>query len=188
MKTLIFSFVLLVITQTTNAQDDIKNLFDTLPKIKPTQLTQVQEKYQFKTNKWTAVQKTFWVDLFAIENDKFWTGQQVADVRILGWWRTSENSIAYVYNVKLPDANDNLQDNVFISSYNTLNKRKGVDHNPFNLLPSPTGMRGKVINTKILKINSMGLCEVINMHKGTAKTLSKTKKFTINAYGSLEEK
>ena len=185
MKTIIT--LLLIITHTvTSAQQNSDTVpIIRLPLIKQTTLTTINSKPQFSTTKWKKIEEKNWLNYFAIENNKLWTGQQVTDARVLGYWGLGEASIAYVYVVDVLQNDAKTMPSVFISSYNATTQRKGVDINPFEQAPAPTGMKGKVTITKSITINEFGGCTAKATYKTATKTLSKVQEFSINEDGSV---
>ena len=158
-----------------------------LPLIKQTILTTINNKLQFSTAKWEKIEEKNWVDYFAIENKKLWTGQQITDARVLGYWGLGETSIAYVYVVDVLQDDGSSIPSVFISSYNATSQRKGIDINPFEQVPAPTGMKGKVVITKTITINKFGGCTAKTTYKTATKTLSKIQEFSVNEDGSVHK-
>jgi hypothetical protein len=158
-----------------------------LPKIKQVKLVNKNDKYQFNTEKWQKVDSGDWLTYFAIENNKLWTGQQVAAVRVLGSWGLNEAAFAYLYVVDIVSNNDSIMPSVFISSYNTTTKQKGIDINPFKQAPAPTGMKGKINITETLSISKFGVCVLKSEHKSVKKTLSKLVTFSVNEDGSINK-
>jgi hypothetical protein len=169
------------------AQNSIADYFTSIPKLKPTTYIRKNGVYQFSTNKWVNVtDKQLWTDLFGIENNKMWTGQEVYAIHLTGWWHISTNAIGYMYVIDLEADNGGTTPSIFISSYNTQNGRKGIDVDPFAQAPSPTGMRGKVVITQTLKVTIPIIFTLTNKHQSSAKILSKTVKYTIGEDGAVE--
>ena len=183
---------LLLFTTVLKAQDNgevIHNFFmNTAPKIKNTTLTLVNGKYSFSTAKWAVVKnKDLYADLFAIENDKIWTGQTVSQVRILGWWGLSEAQSAYVYAYDLVDADGIKTTSVFLTTHHGI-KGKTADINPFTLNPNPTGMKGKITNTATLSINTFGIIKLVTSHKNSnGKILKKESTFSVDEDGKINK-
>jgi hypothetical protein len=100
----------------------------TLPK-KTTLLT-LNDKYQFKMNTWQKIDSVHWLNYFAVENNKIWTGQKVASIRALGYWGLSESSIAYLFAYDIVNDDGKIIPSVFISSYNATTGIKGIDKPP----------------------------------------------------------
>jgi hypothetical protein len=180
-------FILMVaLSNITVAQDaektSMQKLMEIAPKIKKTTLTLTNDKAQYKIDKWSKISDSkMLIDLFAIENSKFWTGQEVMEVKVLGWWGLDDAAIAYIYNVKLKDSEGSVTNSTFLTTQHGITG-KGVDNNPFELLPSPTGMKGKVTVTKLFAIDEFGAIKASNTHKSSnGKVLSKKNSFYVNA-------
>lgn len=152
-------------------------------KIQNISLTYVDNVAKFSTQKWQTVSQMYWIKYFAIE--KFWTGQQVKAVRVLGYWQLSKNAIAYLYVVDLVEGDDNIIPSIFISSYNENTQSKGIDINPFKQVASPTGLKGKIIVTETFCVTTNGTCITKATHKSSTSVFPKNLSFKILEDGSI---
>lgn len=186
-RVLLFVCIIATIQASAVAQNTVSNFFSKIPTLKAVNYIRKNDSYQFATNNWVNVtDKNRWLDLFGVENNKLWTGQQVYAIHIAGWWRINQNAIGYLYVIDLEADNGSTSQSIFISSYNTQTNTKGVDVDPFGQAPSPTGMKGKIVVTQTLKIMMPIMFVLTNKHQSPSKILSKTVKYNITENGTVK--
>jgi hypothetical protein len=187
MKVTSFVLLLSLAQLFSNAQNTGTDYFKTAPKLTATRLIRKDGLYLFNAEKWQAVaNKELWLELFAIENGKLWTGQMVGTVRLAGYWKISEKAVGYMYAAYIENDMGTFTPSIFISSFNIETNSKGIDVDPFSQAPSPTGLRGKIVVTQTLTTTASGLFTIINKHQSPAKLLSKTVKYIIGEDGAVE--
>ncbi len=180
-------FIILLITVSANGYcQDLLTFFNKAPKIKATILVKNNDINAFNTKKWYAVKDaSIKENIFGIAKNKNTNNETVSNTKFLGWWGIDEANVAFVYAYDVLE-NSKTVTKIFVSSY--LKKGKGVDNDPFNLLPNPIGMQGKITVTQKVVINNFGKITATQTHKSSnGKVLTKTKSFFVNEKGSLQE-
>ncbi len=149
-------------------------------------LIKTNSKISTSTKNWIPLNDTaLSAAFFDIQNKTNADGEKVQNIKALGWWGLGEKSIAYLfaYDTKI---NNVSQVNIYISSFS--NGVKNSKINPFETLPSPTGMQGKITVTKKVAINTFGRIDATTTYKSNnGKVLSKSKSYFINEQGQLTE-
>jgi hypothetical protein len=185
MKNIIVILCLFVAFNST-AQTTELDFFDKIPVVKNTTLVKSNGANTFNTKKWVAVtNQNILQNVFGIVNYKNTDDKTVANIKIAGWWGLTEGKVAYLYSYDIKE-NNKTNTKVLISSY--IINQKSNDINVFEILPNPTGMKGKITVIQKCTINEMGAITATQTHKSSnGKVLTKTQSFFINEEGKLEE-
>lgn len=159
-------------------------------KIKTTTLSKVNDKNNISFKTWQPVIGED-ADLMAgVSKGVDARGNEIAELStmLLGWWHVGKESvgrIAYVYAID-EMVNGKAVTKIYVTSL--LGKEKTASTDLFKLVPSPTGMKGKITVTDKVVISAKGKITATKTHKtSNGKVLTSTKNFVIDADGNLIE-